>query len=82
MKQGEPVLRDLKLKIHSLGFPGGSVAKNPPANAGDMCLIQEDPGRSSKIQHAAEKPSPYTTTLEPVLESPGAATAEPTGRNC
>ena len=23
----------------SLGFPGGSVVKNPPANAGDMCSI-------------------------------------------
>ena len=23
----------------SLGFPGGSVVKNPPANAGIMCLI-------------------------------------------
>ena len=23
----------------SLGFPGVSAVKNPPANAGDMCLI-------------------------------------------
>ena len=22
-----------------MGFPGGSVIKNPPAHAGDMCLI-------------------------------------------
>ena len=22
-----------------MGFPGGSVVKNPPANASDMCLI-------------------------------------------
>ena len=27
------------------GFPGGSVVKNPPANAGDMGSIP-DPGRS------------------------------------
>ena len=27
------------------GFPGGSVVKNPPANAGDMGLIP-DPARS------------------------------------
>ena len=27
------------------GFPGGSVVKNPPANAGDMGLIS-GPGRS------------------------------------
>ena len=25
----------------SLGFPGGSVVKNPPANAGDVGLIPE-----------------------------------------
>ena len=29
-----------------LGFPGGSVVKNPPANAGDMGSVPE-PGRSS-----------------------------------
>ena len=29
-----------KLKpIHLLGFPGGSVVKNPPANAGNMGSI-------------------------------------------
>ena len=28
-----------------LGFPGGSVVKNPPAKAGDVGLIP-DPGRS------------------------------------
>ena len=35
-----------KLKpIHLLGFPGGSVVKNPPANAGNMGSIP-GPGRS------------------------------------
>ena len=29
----------------TMGFPGGSVVKNPPANAGDMGLIP-GPGRS------------------------------------
>ena len=30
------------------GFPGGSVLKNPPANAGDegLILVQEDPWRN------------------------------------
>ena len=28
-----------------MGFPGGAVVKNPPANAGDMDLIPES-GRS------------------------------------
>ena len=26
----------MPLKIYDLGFPGGAVVKNPPANAGDM----------------------------------------------
>ena len=57
------------------GFPGGSVAKNPPANAGDM--VQEDPRvseltpmhhnrsphtRSSAATEAAAVRSPCTTT--------------------
>ena len=32
-----------------LGFPGGSVVKNPPANAGDMGSIPA-PGRSHVSQ--------------------------------
>ena len=31
------------------GFPGGSVVKNPPANAGDMGLIS-GPGRSHTLR--------------------------------
>jgi len=32
------------------GFSGGSVVKNPPANAGDMGFIP-DPGRSHMLQN-------------------------------
>ena len=39
----------LKQKNVQLYFPGGSVVKNPPANAGDMGLIP-DPGRSHMLQ--------------------------------
>ena len=42
------------------GFPGSSVAKHSPANAG---LI---PGLG-KIPHAAEQLHPCATTAEPVL---------------
>ena len=35
--------------IRILDFPGGSVVKNPPANAGDMGSIP-GPGRSHKLQ--------------------------------
>ena len=54
------------------GFPGGSVVKNPHANAGDMGLIPdpEDP--------TCLRTSSPCITLKPVLESPGTATAEAT----
>ena len=40
MKGHEYVPIQLFVKISdSLGFPGGAVVKNPPANAGDMDLI-------------------------------------------
>ena len=35
----------IPIYIYILGFPGGSVVKNPPANAGDMGSIP-GPGRS------------------------------------
>ena len=62
------------------GFPGGSVVKNPPANAGDMGLIS-GPGRRPSphpAPHAAERLSLCTVTAEPALLSPGATTTEPT----
>ena len=33
------------LKNYNMGFPGGTVVKNPPANAGDTGL-SPGPGRS------------------------------------
>ena len=37
----------------SMGFPGGSVVKNLPANAGDPCLILglEDPLEKERATH-------------------------------
>ena len=37
------------IRIPVLGFPGGAVAKNPPANAGDTGL-RPGPGRSHMLQ--------------------------------
>ena len=37
------------LKTHKQGFPGGTVVKNPPANAGDMGLSR-GPGRSHMLR--------------------------------
>ena len=50
-------------------FPGSSVVKNLPANAGDHW--------SRRIPHATEQLSPCATTMEPVLYSPGTTTTEP-----
>ena len=38
-----------------LGFPGGSVVKNPPANAGDMgwSQVQEDPLEREMATHSS-----------------------------
>ena len=46
-----------------MGFPGGIVDENLPANAGDTGLI---PG-SGKIPYAMEQLSLCATTTEPVL---------------
>ena len=42
-------------------IPGGTVAKNPPASAGDNPW-------SGKIPHATEQLSLWATTVEPALE--------------
>ena len=65
------------LKKKKRDFPGGAVAKNPPANAGDwvQSLVQEDP-----TCHGATKPASHNyraqvpqllkpTRLEPVLRN-------------
>ena len=44
-------------------FPGGTVVRNPPANAGGHGF---EPW-SRKIPHAAEQLSPCTTTTEPAF---------------
>ena len=50
-----------------LGFPGGSVVKNPPANAGGLGWI---PGKGTKTPHAEGQLSPCATTTGPTR--PGA----------
>ena len=43
-------------------FPGGTVVKNLPSNAGDMGLI---PHRGTKIPQAVGQLSPHAATTEP-----------------
>ena len=75
IRQVTGLLLTLRLltKGKSRGFPGGSVVKNPPANAGDRSSIP-DLGRS----HVPwKKISPCAATAESVLQSPSTATPEP-----
>ena len=53
----------LKIYPKLVGFPGGAVVKNPPANAKGHRF---EPW-SGKIPHAAEQLSPYATATEPAL---------------
>ena len=53
-----PVRMAITKNIYKGGFLGGSLVKNPPANAGDTCLIP-GPGRSHMPW---SKQSPWTTT--------------------
>ena len=47
----QAILNDLRVHKNMLlwDFPGGTVVKNPPANAGDMGL-SPDQGRSHMLQ--------------------------------
>ena len=56
------------LKKATLGFPGGAVVKNLPANAGDT---GSSPGLGrSHIPHAAERLGPWATITEPARLEP------------
>ena len=61
------------------GFPGGAVAKNPPANAGNTGS-SPGPGRShmpwSNQARAPQLLSLCSSALEPQLLSPRATTTE------
>ena len=48
-------------------FPGGSVVKNPPANAGDT---DSTPGWRTKIPHALEQLGLRVATIEASLNCP------------
>jgi len=62
-------------KYHFSGFPGGTVDRNPPANAEDMGLIP-DPGRFHKPRsNWAHMPQ----LLKPTPLSPCSPTREATG---
>ena len=51
---------EIRAKLLILGFSGGSVVKNPPANAENTGSIPD-----KKIPHAKEQLSPCTSTIKP-----------------
>ena len=62
-------LRSVKpAQSSEVGFPGDSVVKNPPANAGDAGLIPES-GRSSGEGNG--NPLQYSCLENPWTEEPG-----------
>ena len=62
--------RQNKLTISlSRAFPGGSVVKNPPANAGDVGLIP-DPERSPGVV-GNDNPPQYYCLGNPMDRGPG-----------
>ena len=67
-QNGNRKLREKQFKIGDRDFPGCTVVKNPPANAGDTGS-SPGPGRSHMLR-AAEQLSPCATTTEPELYSP------------
>ena len=46
-----------------MGFPGGSVIKNPPANAGDVCSI---PGSGRSPEEGNGNPLQYSCLENPM----------------
>ena len=59
MTQGRNLIND---------FPGGSVVKNPPANAGDACLI---PGSGRSPEKEMANHSSILAWRIPGTEEPG-----------
>ena len=58
----------VSLPKHCMGFPGSSVAKNPPANAGDAGLI---PGSGRSPAKGNGNPSSILAWEVPWTEEPG-----------
>ena len=56
---------------HSGGFPGGSVARNPPANAGDTGDTLSIPGLGRSLRKGDGNPLPYSCLRNPWTEEPG-----------
>ena len=58
----------LKMSTFVLGFPGGSVVKNPPANAGHIGSI---PASGRSLGEGNGNPLQYSCPENPMAEEPG-----------
>ena len=56
------------VSVVRVGYPGSSVVKNPPANAGDMDLI---PGREDPLEEEMAAHSSVLAWMIPWTEEPG-----------
>ena len=58
------------IKSNRQGFPGGSVVKSPPANAGDMgsTPIWEDPICNGVIKPVQKSPHSYKDPARPKIK--------------
>ena len=80
--EGWMALKDIQVLIYKTGergFPGGSVVKNPPANAEDKGLIPDLGWSHMPGNNEASGPqllSLCCTAWEPQLLSPRAVTSE------
>ena len=74
---GQRKAKELQEESEEEGFPGGSVVKESTC----QCRRHRFDPWSGKIPHVLELLNLGTTTAEPVLQSPGTATIEPTCPN-
>ena len=58
------------------GFPGGSVLKNPPANAGDARLVSSIPGSGRSPGKGNGNPLQNSSLGNPMEEDPGGLVSE------
>ena len=56
----------LQVNIMTLGFPGGTVVKNPPASAGDIRDVDFIPGLGRSPGEGNGKPLQYSCLEHPI----------------
>ena len=68
IKQNQKMALDSVVPSKQMGFPGSSVVKNPPANAGEMGSI---PGSGRSPGEGNGNPLQYSCLGNPLTKEPG-----------